>query len=73
MEIILYKGPQFKYVEAQENVNIEKRKKATFEMDSDLHRKLRRYAAHHENTMIKIVERALNDYLNVKSQAEEIS
>lgn len=46
----------------QGTVNTDK-KKATFEMDADLHRKLRRYAADHDTTMITVVEKALNDYL----------
>lgn len=45
----------------QETENIGK-KKATFEMDPDLHRKLRRYAADHDTTMVKVVEKALHDY-----------
>lgn len=44
-------------------VNTGKRK-ATFEMDPDLHRKLRRYAADHDTTMVTVVEKALYDYLN---------
>lgn len=48
----------------QETVNTDKKKKkATFEMDPDLHRRLRRYAADHDTTMVTIVEKALNDYL----------
>lgn len=46
----------------QENVNTGK-KKATFEMDPVLHRKLRRFAVDHDTTMVKVVEQALNDYL----------
>lgn len=48
--------------ETQKTVNTGK-KKATFEMDSHLHRKLRRYAVDHDTTMVTVVEQALNDYL----------
>lgn len=43
------------------NVNTGK-KKATFEMDPDLHRKLRRFAVDHDTTMVTVVEEALNNY-----------
>lgn len=46
----------------QENVNTSK-KKATFEMDATLHRKLKGYAVEHDTTMVTIVEKALNEYL----------
>lgn len=53
--------------EIQESVNtVKKKKKATFEMDVDLHRQLRRYAADHDTTMITIVEKALNDFFSNK-------
>lgn len=39
------------------------KKKATFEMDPELHRSLRRYAADHDTTMVTVVEKALNHYL----------
>jgi len=48
----------------QETVSTEvKKKKATFEMDAELHRKLRMYAANHDTTMVMIVEKALSEYL----------
>lgn len=50
--------------EIQEAVNADKmKKKATFEINPDLHRKLRRYAADHDTTMVTVVEKALNNYL----------
>jgi len=50
--------------EIQETVNAEKKKKkATFDMDADLHRRLRRYAVDYDTTMITIVEKALNEFL----------
>jgi len=52
--------------EIQESVNKVKKKKATFEMDVDLHRQLRRYAADHDTTMITVVEQALNDFFSSK-------
>jgi predicted HicB family RNase H-like nuclease len=49
----------------QENVNTDKKKKkATFDLDADLHKKLRIYAAAQDTTMVTIVEEALNEYLN---------
>lgn len=40
-----------------------KKKKATFDMDYDLHHKLRRYAVDNDTTMVTIVEKALNEFL----------
>lgn len=51
----------------QEAVNTEKKKKkATFDMDAELHKQLRRYAADYDKPMVTIVEEALNEYLNYK-------
>ena len=47
----------------QEPVNTVK-KKATFEIDSELHRRLRRHAADHDTTMVMILEKALTNYLD---------
>jgi len=44
--------------------NITRKKKATFEMDQELHRRLRIYAANHDTTMVMILERALTSYLD---------
>ncbi|SET49710.1 hypothetical protein SAMN05421676_105103 [Salinibacillus kushneri] len=46
----------------QEDVNTVKKKKATFEMDPNLHRELRRFAVEHDTTMVTIVEKALKEY-----------
>lgn len=52
------------FTEKQETVNtVKKKKKATFEMDADLHRRLKRYSADHDIKMVEIVEQALNDFL----------
>lgn len=40
------------------------KKKATFEINLDLHRRLRRHAADHDTTMVKVLETALTNYLN---------
>lgn len=49
----------------QEDVKeVKKKKKATFELDPNLHRKLKMYAANHDTKMVDVVEQALNDYLN---------
>lgn len=51
----------------QETVNTEKKKKkATFDMDAELHKRLRMYAADHDKPMVTIVEKALNEFLNKK-------
>lgn len=49
----------------QENVNtvIRKIKKATFELDADLHKRLKATAVVEECTMVDIVEKALGEYL----------
>lgn len=39
-------------------------KKATFELDADLHKKLRTHAAINDTTMLEIVEKAINEYLD---------
>lgn len=43
-------------------------KKATFELNADLHRKLRTYAALNDTTMLDIVEKAINEYLERNNQ-----
>lgn len=45
--------------EKQKNV-----KKATFELDAKLHKRLRAAAVEYETTMVEIVENALNEYLD---------
>lgn len=48
----------------QETVNTGRNvKKATFELDADLHKKLRTFAVLSDTTMVAVVEKALNDYL----------
>ena len=39
-------------------------KKATFELDAKLHKRLRGAAAEYETTMVDILEKALNEYLD---------
>lgn len=39
-------------------------KKATFELSADLHKRLRTYAALNDTTMLEVVEKAINDYLD---------
>lgn len=39
-------------------------KKATFELDAKLHKRLRGAAAKYETTMVEIVEKALKEYLD---------
>lgn len=49
----------------QETVNTGKKvKKATFELDADLHKKLRMFAAEKDTTMVDVVEKAINEYLD---------
>jgi predicted HicB family RNase H-like nuclease len=55
----------------QETVNTDKFeskqkdvKKATFDLDAKLHKRLRSAAVEHETTMVEIVEKALNEYLD---------
>lgn len=49
----------------QQTVNTEKKiKKATFELDLNLHKRLRTLAALNETTMLDIVEKALHEYLD---------
>jgi hypothetical protein len=38
-------------------------KKETFELDADLHKKLRTFAVLNDTTMVDVVEKALNEYL----------
>ena len=44
---------------AQKNI-----KKATFELDAKLHKRLRGAAVRHDTTMVEIVEKALKEYLD---------
>lgn len=39
-------------------------KKATFLLDADLHKRLRTAAALNDTTMVEIVEKAINEYLD---------
>ena len=39
-------------------------KKATFELDAKLHKRLRGAAVKHDTTMVEIVEKALKEYLD---------
>ncbi|MEC1524449.1 hypothetical protein P9D43_20820 [Neobacillus niacini] len=49
----------------QETVNTERKiKKATFELDAILHKKLRTFAALNDTTMVDIVEKAINEYFD---------
>ena len=49
----------------QETVNAEKKvKKATFELDAGLHKKLRMFAVENDTTMVDIVEKAINEYMD---------
>ena len=49
----------------QETVNTGKKvKKATFELDADPHKKLRVFAAEKDTTMVDVVEKAINEYLD---------
>jgi hypothetical protein len=51
--------------EIQVDVNVDRNiKKATFELDTNLHKKLRTFAALNDTTMVDVVEKALNEYLD---------
>jgi hypothetical protein len=49
----------------QETADTEKKiKKATFELDAGLHKRLRMFAVENETTMVDIVEKAINEYMD---------
>ena len=49
----------------QETVNAEKKvKKATFELDVGLHKRLRMFAVENDTTMVDVVEKAINEYMD---------
>lgn len=49
----------------QETVNTDRNvKKATFELDANLHKRLRTFAALNDTTMVDIVEKAISEYLD---------
>jgi hypothetical protein len=49
----------------QETTDTEKKvKKATFELDAGLHKRLRMFAVENETTMVDIVEKAINEYMD---------
>lgn len=50
----------------QETVDTSQRKvkKATFELDADLHKRLRTFAVLNDTTMVDIVEKAIIEYLD---------
>lgn len=51
----------------QKNVNTSKNvKKATFELDADIHKRLRVFATLNDTTMVDIVEKAIINYLETK-------
>lgn len=39
-------------------------KKATFELDAELHKRLRMFSVENETTMVDVVEKAINEYLD---------
>jgi hypothetical protein len=47
----------------QEYVNTEK-KKATFVLDAGLHKRLRMFAVENDTTMVDVVEKAINEYMD---------
>jgi hypothetical protein len=47
----------------KETVNTEK-KKATFVLDAGLHKRLRMFAVENDTTMVDIVEKAINEYMD---------
>lgn len=47
----------------QESVNAEK-KKATFVLDAGLHKRLRMFAVENDTTMVDVVEKAINEYMD---------
>jgi len=56
----------------QESVNKVQKKKATFELDPDLHRRLKLYAVSHDIHMVEVVEEALNNFFgNDENQEKE--
>ena len=49
----------------QETANTEKKvKKATFELDAALHKRLRMFAVSNDTTMVDVVEKAINEYMD---------
>lgn len=49
----------------QETVNTDRNvKKATFELDSDLHKRLHTFAVLNDTTMVDVVEKAIREYLD---------
>jgi hypothetical protein len=47
----------------QESVNT-KKKKATFVLDAGLHKRLHMFAVENDTTMVDIVEKAINEYMD---------
>ena len=48
-----------------ETINTDRNiKKATFELDADLHKKLRTLAVLNDTTMVDVVEKAISEYLD---------
>jgi phosphoenolpyruvate-protein kinase (PTS system EI component) len=45
------------------SVNTEK-KKATFVLDAELHKRLRMFAVENDTTMVDVVEKAINEYMD---------
>lgn len=71
MEKIIKSDNQAVSTGIQETVNTENEinkqknvKKATFELDVQLHKRLRGAAVEYETTMVDIVEKALSEYLD---------
>ncbi|WP_046181424.1 hypothetical protein [Domibacillus tundrae] len=54
----------------QEPVKKAKKTKATFELDSDLHKKLKMFAAQHDKKMVEVVESALKEYFSSQNNEE---
>lgn len=53
----------------QENVNTARSvKKATFELDADLHKRMRLFAVENDTTMVDLVTKAVIEYLDKSSK-----
>jgi 4-hydroxy-3-methylbut-2-enyl diphosphate reductase IspH len=50
-------------IPVQESVNT-KKKKATFVLDAGLHKRLHMFAVENDTTMVDIVEKAINEYMD---------
>lgn len=57
------------YISKTDNSPVAKKKKATFELDADLHKRLKMFSAKEDKKMVEVVEESLREFMDRKEGA----